>query len=438
MDKLTEARNKINRIDQKMAELFEERMKAAEDIAEYKLSNGLAIYDATREAEVLENAASNIQTEEYKEYYKCFLQCTMDISKSYQHTLIDGKVLHGENVYKQLIVDLKERSYPITIGRDLLKNADKYFNLNRSVVIVTDSGVPAEYSKIIASLCKKSTIITVSEGEGSKSIATLNELLESMCSVGLERSDCIVAVGGGVVGDLTGLAASMYMRGIDFYNVPTTLLSQVDSSVGGKTAINFAGIKNLVGAFYQPKAVLIDVETCSTLPSRQLANGICEAVKMSVTCDENLFGLFEALSKDEIYSRLEEIVTRSIIIKKKIVEKDEKESGLRMVLNFGHTLAHGIEALEEMTGLYHGECVALGMLPMSAKTVRDRLTAVLEKLDLPTHYSGDITLAARYALHDKKCRDNKISIVVSDKIGHFSIESVTIDEFTNKVNKCDF
>ncbi len=337
-----------------------------------------------------------------------------------------------------LKTELQDRSYNITIGRNLLGNADKYFNLNRRAVIITDSGVPNEYAEQIASLCTKSVIVTVAEGEESKSIATLEHVLSEMTDAKLDRGDCAIAVGGGVVGDLTGFAASIYMRGIDFYNVPTTLLSQVDSSVGGKTAVNFRGIKNIVGSFYQPKAVLIDVDTLKTLPDRQIRNGLAEAIKMSVTSDEELFSLFEKMSAAEIHENLEEIIVRSVMIKKSVVEEDEKESGLRMILNFGHTLAHGIEALEEMKGLYHGECVALGMLPMCSADVRARLISVLKKVGLPTEYSGDVSQALTYAMHDKKRSAGDVSIITSEKIGTCKISKVSTDEFKNIVLEYGF
>ena len=337
-----------------------------------------------------------------------------------------------------LKTELQDRSYNITIGRNLLGNADKYFNLNRRAVIITDSGVPNEYAEQIASLCTKSVIVTVAEGEESKSLATLEHVLSEMTDAKLDRGDCAIAVGGGVVGDLTGFAASIYMRGIDFYNVPTTLLSQVDSSVGGKTAVNFRGIKNIVGSFYQPKAVLIDVDTLKSLPDRQIRNGLAEAIKMSVTSDEELFSLFEKMSAAEIHENLEEIIVRSVMIKKSVVEEDEKESGLRMILNFGHTLAHGIEALEEMKGLYHGECVALGMLPMCSADVRARLISVLKKVGLPTEYSGDVSQALTYAMHDKKRSAGDVSIITSEKIGTCKISKVSTDEFKNIVLEYGF
>ena len=333
-----------------------------------------------------------------------------------------------------LHLTLNTGGYDITVGQGLIENADKYFNLNRKVFIVTDSGVPREYAEKIAKNAKESMIITVAEGEDSKSLAVFERLCQAMLDFGITRTDCAVAVGGGVVGDLTGYAAASYMRGIDFYNCPTTLLSQVDSSIGGKTAINFGGIKNILGAFYQPKAVLIDTDVLKTLPKRQLSNGLAEAVKMSLTSDRELFEIFEKADKidDGI---LEEIIIRSLMIKKSVVEKDEKESGLRKILNFGHTFGHAIEAEEEMNGIYHGECVAIGMTVVCSDDVKKRLIPVLKKLDLPTRYEGDLSQALRHILHDKKCDGKLVDIVSVDRVGEFVLQKMSISDFADTVIK---
>ena len=260
-------------------------------------------------------------------------------------------------------VELGKNSYDILIARGALGRVDKELNLNRKVLVLTDNGVPKAYSEQVGALCKEPFIYTVEQGEGSKSVETWKKVLEFMLENGFNRGDCVVAVGGGVVGDLAGFVAASYMRGIDFYNIPTTLLSQVDSSVGGKTAVNLGGVKNIVGAFYQPKKVIIDPEVLKTLPERQISSGLAEAVKMALCFDIELFELFE---NGDISANTDTIIEKSIKIKRDVVEKDEKEASLRRVLNFGHTLAHGIEA---QGSLYHGECVALGMLPMCSPEV---------------------------------------------------------------------
>ena len=327
-------------------------------------------------------------------------------------------------------VNLGENSYNVYVGKGLISEAKDLFDLYRKVMIVTDDGVPSEYARAIAEQCKEAYIVTVPQGEGSKSIETFSSLLSEMLRNGFNRNDCAVAVGGGVVGDLTGFAASSYMRGIDFYNIPTTVLSQVDSSVGGKTGINFGGVKNIVGAFKQPKGVIADINTLSSLPDRQISNGLCEALKMAMNFDSALFELFE---NEDPREHLEEIITRSVEIKASVVEKDEKESGLRRVLNFGHTVGHGIESLG--LGYYHGECVALGMIPMCDGEVRVRLLSVLEKLSLPTEYKGDIDAALSFVEHDKKCTQSGVDVITVPEIGSYKIEKMPIHDFCTKVKE---
>lgn len=318
-------------------------------------------------------------------------------------------------------LNLGNRGYDINIGRGLLSRAGELFNLNRRVLIVTDSGVPSEYAETVRAVCKDARIITLPEGEGTKSIDCFAKLLNAMLSFGMTRTDCVVAVGGGVVGDLSGFAAASFMRGIDFYNIPTTLLSQVDSSIGGKTAINLSGVKNIVGAFHQPKGVICDLDTLKTLPDRQISNGLAEAIKMSLTSDGELFALFENEKISE--ELLEKIVIGSVKIKRAVVEADEHEGGVRRILNFGHTLGHGIEAAEG-GNLYHGECVALGMMAVCSEEVKKRLIPVLQKAGLPTGYDGDINKALSFIEHDKKCDGSLISVIFVDRVGSYRIEKM--------------
>ena len=328
-----------------------------------------------------------------------------------------------------LHLDLGERGYDITVGRGLLARAGEYFNLSRKVFIVTDSGVPTNYAETVAVSAKESLIITVPMGEGAKSPEVFTHLLTKMVEFGMTRTDCVVAVGGGVVGDLTGFVAASYMRGIDFYNVPTTLLSQVDSSIGGKTAINLGGVKNIVGAFHQPKGVLIDLDTLKTLPKRQVSNGMAEVIKMALTSDSELFSFLEENEID--HENIEKVVVSSLKIKKYIVENDERESGLRKILNFGHTLGHAIEAEEEMRGFYHGECVALGMLATISDEARPGLVSALTKAGLPTEYKGNLEHALSFISHDKKCDGSLVSIIFVDTPGSFRIEKMTTEDFAD-------
>ena len=318
-------------------------------------------------------------------------------------------------------INLGEDSYDILVERGILKNASQYLNLDRRVLVVTDSGVPEQYAKAVAEQCKEGIIYTVEQGEASKSLDTFGKLLQTMLDHGFSRKDCVVAVGGGVVGDISGFAASAYMRGIDFYNIPTTLLAQIDSSIGGKTAINLGGVKNIVGAFYQPKTVLIDPELLETLPQRQISNGLAEAIKMSLTSDEKLFELIE---NEDIESNIDEVIIRSLNIKKSVVEQDERESGLRKVLNFGHTIGHGIESSAGMASLYHGECVALGIIPMCSESIRERVICVLKKCNLYNTPDYDWDKIAEAAFHDKKADGDTVTVTTVNQIGSFEMKKM--------------
>ena len=331
-----------------------------------------------------------------------------------------------------LHLDLKENGYDIIIERGVLARAGELLHLNRRVFIVTDSGVPATYAQTVASQCKEAVVVTVPQGESTKCFASFEMLCTRLLEEGFTRSDCVVAVGGGVVGDLAGFVAASYMRGIDFYNIPTTILSQVDSSIGGKVAVDLCGVKNIVGAFYQPKRVLIDPDVLKTLPARQISNGISEAIKMSLTSDAVLFEMFESGAADE---EIETVIERSLRIKKAVVEQDERENGLRKILNFGHTLGHGIEAEEELHGLYHGECVALGMLPMCSEQVYSRLVPVLKHWNLPTRITGDLEKMLEIAAHDKKCKGSSISVVWVEEVGAFKLMDMPLDEWKKMVRR---
>ena len=312
--------------------------------------------------------------------------------------------------------------YDIVLEKGALSNLNSYLNLDRNVLIVSDSGVPKEYFDIVAKQCKNAVPFVFVEGEASKNLDNFKKAISIMIENKFSRKDCVLALGGGVVGDLAGFVAASYMRGVDFYNIPTTVLSQVDSSIGGKVAVDFDGYKNLVGAFYPPKAVVIDFDTLKTLPERQISNGLAEALKMSLTSDSELFDIFENCDID---ANIDKIIEKSILIKKAVVEADEKEMGLRKILNFGHTLGHAIETQLNMEELYHGECVAIGMVPMCSKEVRPRLIKVLKKLNLPFETNLEKAKIAEALLHDKKSEGSDITITFVDKIGEFKLEKMS-------------
>ncbi len=313
--------------------------------------------------------------------------------------------------------------YQIIIERGALGKVSNYLDLNHQVLILTDDGIPHSYIEFVEKACPNHFLYTIKQGEASKSMANFSAILTFMADHHFTRKDCLIALGGGVVGDLGGFVASTYMRGITFYNIPTTLLAQVDSSIGGKTAIDFAGYKNLVGSFYQPKKVIIDPNVLDTLDERMLHAGLVEALKMAVTFDLDLFNLIN--DANNLKDHLEEIITKALTIKKMVVEQDVKEEHLRQVLNFGHTFGHAFESYYQGK-YYHGECVANGMLYMVTPDVREKLLEVLKKYQLPFMEKFDLDKIMEYFYHDKKADGNFINIVFVNEIGSFEIKKVTI------------
>ena len=321
-----------------------------------------------------------------------------------------------------LRMELGDRSYDIVIQRGCLQKAGQLLDLARKVCIITDEGVPAQYAKTLAAQCKDPVIVTVDAGEETKTMDTVTKICRVLLERGFSRKDCVAAVGGGMVGDLAGFAAAAFMRGIDFYNLPTTLLSQVDSSIGGKTGVNLDGVKNIVGAFWQPKGVLIDPDTLSTLSPRLYAEGMAEAVKMALTSDS---ALFEKLEQGDL--PVEQMLEGALAIKKNVVEQDERESGPRKLLNFGHTIGHGVESAARGS-LYHGECVALGMVPMCGREVRARLIPLLERLGLPAACDLDKEAIWQAMQHDKKSSSSGFSAVFVEKPGQGFVKQVSFAE----------
>ncbi len=333
---------------------------------------------------------------------------------------------------KTIEMQLGADSYPIHVGRGLLARAGELLRLDRRVLVLTDDGVPPAYAEAVAAVCGAPVVLTVPAGEGSKSMETLSCVLSAMLDARMTRTDALVAVGGGVCGDLGGFAASLYMRGIDFYNVPTTLLSQVDSSIGGKTGINFGGVKNTVGSFHQPRAVLIDPDLLATLPRRQLLSGLAEVIKMAATSDAALFEEIESAA--DPLAIVDRLIPRALEIKRAVVEADPREGGLRRILNFGHTVGHGIESAAEGS-LLHGECVALGMLALASPAVRTRLHAVYRRIGLPTAVSVDRAAVLAALSHDKKMGGDAISYVYVPAVGSYEIRTTPLADFLTLIKE---
>lgn len=298
-------------------------------------------------------------------------------------------------------VDLGKDSYTIEIERGLIHRVgEKIRALTKAekIAVITDDHVEPLYGNTIRTVLTKAgfdvRVIAIPAGETSKNLQVLSDVYDGLSEFDMSRSDAIVTLSGGVPGDLGGFAAATYMRGIPFFQIPTTILAQIDSSVGGKVAVDLPGGKNLAGAFYQPKGVFIDPDLLKTLPPRYIHDGLAEAVKYGCIGDRELFEIFESLETEEDLDRhIEEIILHSVLQKTKVVEEDEFDTGKRQVLNFGHTIGHAVERYFHYSTFTHGEGVAIGMCLMTEQTEKmgitekgtaSRIIRVLHKLSLPT------------------------------------------------------
>lgn len=332
----------------------------------------------------------------------------------------------------KLHVNLQENSYDIFMERGILHHIGEHFNLQRKVLIIRDENVPYPYYEMIASQCLNAYEFVMKSGEDSKCFGVYEEILRYLMKLHFTRKDCVIALGGGVCGDLSGFVASSYMRGIPFIQVPTTTLSQIDSSIGGKVAINVDEVKNVVGAFYQPKAVFIDLNVLESLPKRHFYNGLVEALKAGLIYDPELFTLFE---EKDIESHLEEIIYRALCVKKDVVEQDEKEQHLRKILNFGHTIGHGIESYYHLSDYYHGECVAMGMLYFMNNDLRERTLKIYDKLHLNLTDDYDCSKVFAIMKNDKKASRSSISIIEVNQLGKAEIKEYSFDELWEVLNR---
>jgi len=325
-------------------------------------------------------------------------------------------------------------SYPVYVGRDLLDRVGSLVRARGRVFVLTSHALGERFGQRVAgSFTPRAELITFEEGEAHKTLATAHEIVTRLLDGGAKRDSLAVVVGGGMIGDTAGFAASIFLRGIDLVHVPTTLLAQVDSSIGGKLAVNHEKGKNLIGSFFPPRAVISDTSLLDTLPRRELLSGMYEALKGGVIADPELFAMFE---RDEHY--LDEIVGRAIRVKAETVSADEKEADLRRLLNYGHTIAHGIEAAMQYEGITHGEAVAWGMIGANAIAVRrglleeqvrvriDRTIRAYDPTPLPRLDAGEILAATE---HDKKNTGSQRVMVFPRAIGHCQVfDDVTEEE----------
>ncbi len=325
-------------------------------------------------------------------------------------------------------------SLPAQTTRDYTIYIDNMpqIKIEGKAAIVTNPKVAGLHlGKILENIeAKELYVVTIPDGEEYKSMETVEFILERLFDHRLDRKSTLIAFGGGVIGDITGFAASIFQRGIDFIQIPTTLLAQVDASVGGKTGINNRFGKNLVGAFHQPRAVYIDTAWLKTLPEREFAAGVAEIIKMAVMFDREFFQWLEEHDlKDE--ESLKEAIRKSVELKAKIVKEDEKEKGVRAVLNYGHTFAHVIENFSGYGNYLHGEAVSIGMVMANELAVLSgsfseeeakRVQEVLKRYGLPVEYR--IESAERFYEHfllDKKSHDNTITFIIPETIGRYRI-----------------
>ena len=288
----------------------------------------------------------------------------------------------------ELDIQLTEHTSKIYIERDARLHLKDYVNLDCKVMIITDQGVPKQYHQEILDQCENGYLYVAKQGEGTKSFPVYEDILQKLLELNFSRKDLVLALGGGVIGDLSGFVAGTFKRGMRFASIPTTTLSQIDSSIGGKVAVNLGEVKNVVGTFYHPEVVVIDLNTVKTLTRRHYHNGLVEAVKAGLIADAKLFELFE--KADNVDDHLEEIIVRALKVKKSVVEQDEKEENLRKILNFGHTIGHAIESIYHLEGYYHGECVGMGMMKiLENPKIKERLGRVLLKLEVPLEAEYD-------------------------------------------------
>ena len=351
-----------------------------------------------------------------------------------------------ESMSKSIRIDLDERGYEIHIGEGLLGNAGELISQaskGKAAAIVTNRRVGDLYAGRLLESLKQAgitaNVITIPTGERFKTLRTVGYVYEKLLDQRLDRAGMVIGLGGGVVGDLTGFAAATYLRGVDFIQIPTSLLAQVDASVGGKTGVNLPRGKNLVGAFYQPKTVIIDVSVLRSLPSREFRSGLAEVIKHGIIRDRKYFDFLEAnlpAIKRLEPSILEQAIAGSCEIKADVVRQDEREAGLRRILNYGHTVAHAVETLTGYGQIRHGEAVSIGMVtaalaaPNPEADLAPKIIGLLKAAGLPIKLPEGLSherIVAAMGL-DKKVAHGRLHAVLVNEIGKaFVSDQVTPD-----------
>ncbi|MGT2783875.1 3-dehydroquinate synthase [Streptococcus merionis] len=350
-------------------------------------------------------------------------------------------------------VNLPHHPYDIVIEKGSIAKAGQWAaNLwkPQKVVIITDNRVKGLYAQKVQASFEESgfevAVFDFPEGEAQKNLVTVHQVYEFLVKAGMTRSDGIVALGGGVVGDLAGFVASTYMRGIHFLQIATSLTAQVDSSIGGKTGVNTPFAKNMVGTFAQPDGVLIDPEVLSTLGRRELIEGMGEVIKYGLIADKQLWHLLESMSGvEDILPNAEQIIYHSCQVKRQHVVEDELDNGIRLYLNFGHTIGHAIEQTAGYGKIMHGEAVAIGMVQISRVAekkglmpvgITDQIIAMCQKFGLPTDYEPwEIDALYNALVHDKKARGSKIKTVIVPELGRARLNAIDLEEMKEYLEK---
>ena len=324
-------------------------------------------------------------------------------------------------------------TYPLICERGVLSSCSSYFDKNKKVLIVTDENIPSSYYQDILNNIEQSYVYILPPGEKSKSFDNYLKIQSRLVELSFTRNDVIVSCGGGVVSDLTGFVASTYKRGIKWISIPTSALSMIDASVGGKTAVDFDSIKNVIGTFYSPSLLLLDMDALKSLPQRELTNGLFEALKMGFIMDKSILELME-----DPFNNLEEIIVKSIIAKDEVVAIDPKEENLRRILNFGHTIGHALESYFSLgETLKHGEAVGYGMRFVIDDSLKEALKHYSSKLNLPqiNISKSDIPSLMKYIKNDKKASNKGVSFVFVDSSYKTNIKSLNNEEIERLIAK---
>lgn len=323
-------------------------------------------------------------------------------------------------------VNLGIHSYDVILKRGCLQNLYQFTHLGRKVTVITDDGVPAQYAQLIADQCQDCRILTIKQGQASKNLTVVDSILQQMLEFGMGKGDLVIAVGGGTVGNVAGFAASIYMQGIDFVNCPTTTLAMTNRAIGGSVSVDLNRTRNIVGAPYRPRLVLVDPDTLATLPHRHFVNGLAEALKLALCFDPTLFTLLET---GDVDVEIETILQRCLSVQRSLAEQEIQQPGSRCALHFGHTLGDGIEAIKgnwgrRTSGLYHGECVGLGMLPMiQNKALQKRTRAVMRRLGLPLRCSYDKEAVLAEILRQNAVQGGNFTLIRVPGLGCWQAEA---------------